>query len=215
LPPPQAEQKVGGSLQGEINEFLRQAQAAREGRGAKPGQVPTAQSPSPINPSSGRPGDARQKRTARRQADRPSRPTVPPAVTQPVRLEEPRKQRESLAQHVADTLDSSKFARRATRLSQVQESSDSDFREHMQRIFQHGVGTLKDDPASGAAKETTASTKISGLQATTAAAAIAPVARQSSDHKVAAGIAAMLTGKKAIRDAVILTEILQRPEQRW
>jgi hypothetical protein len=226
LPPPQAGQKVGDSLQGEINEFIRQAQAAREGRGAKPGQVPAAQSKGSIASFSDRLSDSRQKRVFRRpgQSDRDSRsqekrPTAPPPVIAKAspRLE-PAPPRESLAQHVAETLDSSKFARRATQLSQVQESTDSDFRRHMDRVFQHDLGNLKKETggifeAAGAAANAASDAAAAKMTAAAAGAqaGTAPVAtaKRTSD------IALFLAGRKNIRDAVILSEILQRPEHRW
>jgi len=224
---PPAPKKVGDSLQNEISEFLRQAQAAREGRaGAKSDE--SAPATAQITPSSGRPGDARSKRARRpmsEQSDRSSpskenRPTsrapIAPAIPEVSRapLEAAPQQRESVARHVAETLDSSKFAQRATRLSQVPELTDSDFRQHMQRVFQHNVGSLKDDALLTVSKIGGAAGKSAALPET-AAAAVAPVVRQLSDRKLAADIAALLAGGKGIRDAVILTEILQRPQDRW
>ncbi len=196
--PPQAPKKVGDSLQGEISEFLRQAQAAREGRGAKPGQAPAAQFQGSIAPASGRPSDARQKRVARwpAQSDRDSRsqekrPMAPPPVI--AKASGPQSEavppRESVAQHVTETLDSSKFARRATQLSQVQESTDSDFRRHMDRVFQHDLGNLKKETggifeAAGAAAH--AATDAAAAKLTAAAAGRNPARLQSPPLSVPA-----------------------------
>jgi hypothetical protein len=224
--PPQASKKVGDSLQGEINEFLRQAQAAREGRGAKPGQAPAAQSQGSITPFSGRPSDAGQKRVSRRpgQPDRDprfqeKRQAQPPVIAKASGPQsEPVPLRESLAQHVAETMDSSKFTRRATQLSQVQESTDSDFRRHMDRVFQHDLGNLKKETGgifevAGAAAHAVTDAAAAKLTAAAAGAqsGTAPVAttKRTSD------IALFLAGRKNIRDAIILNEILQRPEHRW
>jgi hypothetical protein len=123
-----------------------------------------------------------------------------------------------VAQHVADTLDSSKFAKRATQLSQVEQSTDKEFREHMQRVFQHDLGTLKKAPtgifeAAGAAAS--AESAAVSAKATAAAAGAQSGTAPVATHKRTSDIALFLAGRKNIRDAIILSEILQRPEHRW
>ena len=88
-----------------------------------------------------------------------------PAQNQPVR--------ETVAQHVAETLDNSKFVRRATQLSQVQRESDSEFQQHMQRVFQRELGTLKTESAGifEAAAATAAGVSATALAKATASAA--------------------------------------------
>jgi hypothetical protein len=145
---------------------------------------------------------------------------LPPVIVEAARAKsEPQPSaRESVAQHVAETLDSSKFMKRATQLSQVQEATDADFRQHMQRVFQLDLGSLKKEPtgifeAAGAAAK--AASAAVAAKATAAAAGAesgtAPVATQQRTSD----IALFLAGRKNIRDAIILSEILQRPEQRW
>jgi hypothetical protein len=234
--PPQPPKPAGDPLQTEINEFLRQAQAAREGRAApKPDQArpAAAQSGDMMTPSSGRPGDVKRQRPSRRppgaQPRRDSgreetrttaRPLARPVVVEVARARpEPKPPaRESVAQHVAETLDSSKFSKRATQLSQVQESTDADFRQHMQRVFQHDLGTLPKEAsgifeAAGAAAN--AATAALAAKASAAAAGAESGTAPVATYKHRSDIALFLAGRKNMRDAIILTEILQRPEHRW
>jgi hypothetical protein len=224
---PQKPGPPGDSLQSEIDDFLRQAQAAREGRTTgKAGQASPSTAQSEAGKKSGRPDETQRKkqqprRTVTRQTDRgvrrdESRPlsqtSLSKSTTESSSQQESQPRRESLAEHVAETLDSSKFARRATKLSNVQESLDAEFRQHMQRVFKHD---LVDTAGTAAGSSTPSSGPAANLAATATGVAVAPVVTLSADRKVAADIAALLAGGKGIRDAVILTEILQRPEQRW
>jgi hypothetical protein len=223
---PQQPGPAGDSLQSEIDDFLRQAQAAREGRTAdKAGQVSPSTAQSGTGRKSGQPDDTQRKkqsrRTVTRQTDRGVRrdenrasqtPLSKSSTSESRDQQEAQPRRESLAEHVAETLDSSKFARRATKLSQVQESHDAEFRQHMQRVFKHDLG---DTAGTAAGASPPSIGPAANLAAAATGAGVAPMVTPSGDRKVAADIAALLAGGKGIRDAVILTEILQRPEQRW
>ncbi|HTQ38000.1 MAG TPA: hypothetical protein VMJ32_03180 [Pirellulales bacterium] len=237
---PQPPKQAGDSLQSEIDQFLRQAQAAREGRAAaKPGEAtpaagkmrdPMFPSKDARLPSSGRPGDSGQQRTARRQPPAKQKPdagqkefapgsgTTPTTIAADVARDLPQAGRGSVAQHVAEMLDSSKFTKRATELSQVQQSTDAEFRAHMQRVFQHDLGNLKKEAAgifeAAGATANAASAAVmakANLAAAGAESGTAPVATR----KRTSDIALFLAGRKNMRDAIILTEILQRPEHRW
>ncbi len=72
---------------------------------------------------------------------RPSPPDVPPR--KPKRRS---RRRESVAQYVAEHIDSSKFAQRASSLSNIEKETD-EFQQHMQRVFERGVGKLERRPA--------------------------------------------------------------------
>jgi hypothetical protein len=219
------------ALQSEIDEFLKQAKAVREGKTATakptaasqsastsqrelpPKTARTAEFPSPRSPR--RLPPMLPKRGQRRDETRPVVRTLtpsPPAGT------ENRPVRESLSQHVAESLDNSKFARRATQLSQVQEDSDNEFKQHMQRVFQRELGTLKTESAGifETAAATAADVTATALAKATASAAgsqsaTAPVVVR----KGSTDISLFLAGRKNMRDAMILSEIMQRPEQRW
>ena len=75
--------------------------------------------------------------------------------------------------------------------SQVAQA-DENLEEHVHDVFDHQLGRLGDTPGETAKKS---------------GAAIPPTA--------AAGLAAMLANPGRIRQAIVLSEILQRPEHRW
>jgi hypothetical protein len=222
---PPAGKPAGDPLQNEIDEFLRQAKAAREGQGTAPQPMrPAVQGEQRGAPPQSRPGQPPIARPQRRLQPPPGKRVArrdetrqPPAVRPPVIVEvvEAAPVRESVAEHVAQAMDSEKFSRRATELSHVQKSTDDEFQQHMQRVFQHGLGSLKSEPAGifEAAAATAAATASAATVKADAAAGgkqtgTAPVATQ----KGASDIALFLAGRKNIRDAVILSEIIRRPE---
>lgn len=223
---PQKPGPAGDSLQSEIDEFLRQAKAAREGRTAdKTGQVSPSTAQSGKKPGQLDERKRQPRRTIARQTDRGVRrdefrplSQTPPSKSSKAESggqQESQPRRESVAEHVAETLDSSKFEKRAIKLSQVQESLDAEFRQHMQRVFKHDIGNLAGAPLRPSTPAADSGPAGKVLSGTAAGAAVAPSVTPAADRKVAADIAALLARGKGIRDAVILTEILQRPEQRW
>jgi hypothetical protein len=70
-----------------------------------------------------------------------------------------------------------------------------------------GAQGIFEAAGAAAASAVAAATPVAGADA----ASTAPTAAR----KAASDIAVFLAGRKNIRDAVILTEILQRPESRW
>lgn len=235
LNPPEPRQQGAGPpgqqpLQAEIEEFLRQAQALREGRPAAPrnqpvgGGRPAAQEQRmPPGAGAGRQGRparrAQQSGTKRNTAGemRPNSQRQAPSAPPAAQAEAAERPRESVAQYVAEHIDNSKFAERAGALSNIQKETD-EFQQHMQRVFEHGMGRHETGPlgvfesagaaaaAAQAAAATSATTLAGGAQSATAPTAV---------RKSAGNIALFLAGRKNIRDAIILTEILQRPEHRW
>lgn len=226
--PPQTAKEAKESLQTEIDQFLQQARAARENRAMqRPGQtIQDIEKRRSNIPVSGRPGSpqrqrptrtivAQPKREPRRDEGKPT-PRPQPSLAAEVAQDLPQSGRGSVAQHVAEMLDNSQFAKRAAKLSQVQQSSDDEFRSHMQRVFEHDVGRLKDDSAAAIGTGSPAGSGAAvSAAAPAAAASIAPVARQLANRKVPADIALLLANRRGMRDAVILKEILERPEYRW
>ncbi|HEY2761488.1 MAG TPA: hypothetical protein VGI75_12115 [Pirellulales bacterium] len=220
---PPVARAMNDPLQSEIDEFLKQAKSLREGKSAtssagkrnaaKQGEfaVPTAGSPSQRsrqrNPFLG-PG----KRMTRREQARPvarTAPIPPPVDSTPAR--------ESVAEHVAQALDRNKFDRRDAPLTQSQQDSDKEFRQHMERVFQRDLVTLK--PVAGifeaAAASAAAATADTDAKAVVAAAGSTTATAPNTIRQSSSDIALFLAGRKNIRDAVILSEILQRPVQRW
>jgi hypothetical protein len=137
---------------------------------------------------------------------------VTPVVGEVVEAERPR---ESLAEQLAHRPERSVFDQRARQLSQVQQASDSEFRQHMQKVFDHDVGKLK-PAAMGMFEAAGAAAAAVATQAASAAAAGAQSSTAPSTVRArTSDIALFLAGKKNIRDAIVLTEILRRPEERW
>jgi hypothetical protein len=100
----------------------------------------------------------------------------------------------------------------------MQEETDAEFQKHMQRVFAHDVSTLKPatlgvfESAGAAARAESASAAAAEKKsAGDSQSAYAP----TTARKQASDIALFLAGRKNIRDAIILNEILSRPESRW
>jgi hypothetical protein len=213
LPGTQPPQPGQQSLRSEIDNFLREAQAKREGRPVS--QQPTTEATPPMTAA-----QRQASRPVRRSPDLAKRPPPREAPKPPPPLppaEKPR-ERESVAQYVAEHIDSTAFAQRASSLSHLQEESDSEFQKHMQRVFEHDVGKMKSG-ALGVFEAAGASAAQASAAAATAATATAAGSESATapmaTRKTSSNIAVFLAARKNIRDAVILTEILQRPEHRW
>ncbi len=212
-PQPGPPQPAKDSLQAEINEFLRQAQAAREGRSSNQPQRDTAQPTQVSRPQRGRSfrraAGSQPRRGARRDETRPvPRPTPVVEIVEPTPVRQP----------LVERLDTEKFAQRAAQFSRMQEESDTEFQKHMDRVFSHDVSTLKPVPlgvfeaAAASKREETATAAAAAKESAGGAqSAYAP----SVNRKQASDIAPFLAGRKNIRDAIILNEILARPEARW
>ena len=100
------------------------------------------------------------------------------------------------APQVRKSIDTREFAERATHLGNL--TADHSLDDHLKQVFSHEVGTL----AAAAGDNLAAQNRAA------AAAAAATGTRQTLP------IAALLSGGN-LRNAIILNEILQRPEERW
>lgn len=208
---PAGEQQAKDPLQAEIDEFLRKAQAQREGQPEEPAQ----QRPQPIGDSSRRPRSKRRSGSTIRRESPQRPPPLPQATPVVVEVAPADRPRESLAEQMAHRTETGVFDQRTRPLSQMQQASDNEFQQHMNKVFDHQVGSLKPTAlgmfeAAGAAAAS-AATDAANVVAAGAQTSTAPV----TIHKGASDIALFLAGKKNIRDAIILSEILQRPEGRW
>jgi hypothetical protein len=102
----------------------------------------------------------------------------------------------SVADHVQQHLNTGQFAERAATLVDEDIAKDDASREaHRKQVFDHKLGSLS-DTSTGSVK-------------TAAAAQVA-----ASDIG-AIPVGALLSNPDSIRQAIILNEILTRPEQRW
>jgi hypothetical protein len=127
----------------------------------------------------------------------PSRP-MPPVVEAEIVDDEPVELRPALsrvAQHVAQHIDTRQFAQRAERLGDVPEQSDERMDAHLHQAFDHSLGKLS-----------------SGTHAITAA--HIPEVDNEMKSRVASHhpLLAMLANPQSVRNAMIVSELLKRPE---
>jgi hypothetical protein len=102
----------------------------------------------------------------------------------------------SVAEHVQQHLNTSQFAERAAHMVDDDiAKNDAEREAHRRQVFDHKLGTLS-DTSTGAAKAAT--------EATAAARDIGAIP-----------IGNLLANPDSLRQAIILNEILTRPEQRW
>jgi hypothetical protein len=108
--------------------------------------------------------------------------------------------RQSVSEHVREHLNVSATVRRLDRLGDNVEAADDDMDAHLKSVFDHRVGSLPSKQRSiGPAPSPNDSTS-----ALDAPAAPAPI-----------DFAALLGDGQNVRKAIVMSEILQRPEQRW
>lgn len=191
----------------EIGEFLRRAAERRAGG---PPQRPPQRPPQPPQPARAPQEPARRLVEAARplsqRTDAPApaaRPAAQPAA--PLRVEvvaEPRLG-EGVRRHVQQYLSTDDLVRHAEHLGDDVEQTDERLQARLHQTFDHElsrIGRLPGEPAS----ETEEAPTVEG----TYAGGEVPVT-------VAAGFAALLANADTLRQAIILNEILQRPEDRW
>jgi hypothetical protein len=185
-------------------------------RGGKPkGQKPQPR-PRPERP---RPEPPRQPQDPRPQAqpwNEPVEVRMPrerPLVAEPVQPEvvavdvvpvEPVVVRESVAEHVQRHIESGGID--STRLQSKVEQADERMTSHLHEAFDHRLGQLEGQ-GSKLIGTTVASTKSAALPQQT------PPAGDSSD--LAARVAQMMRTPADLSAAIVLNEILKRPEDRW
>jgi hypothetical protein len=152
----------------------------------------------------------------RRAADnlKPKRQTAkspPPKAPPPTKKQPPRRlveisqevqplqpaQGESVAAHVQKRMSTSEFDQRASHIVDDIVDADRKREQHLQQAFGHRVGTLTDTSVFEIATTETAENVV-----TQTAAAGLP-------------LASLLASPDSLRRAIVLNEILVRPEQRW
>jgi hypothetical protein len=101
----------------------------------------------------------------------------------------------SVSEHVQKHLDTRSFEQRASHMTKV-DQADEQLEERLHQAFDHDVGTLA---AEAKAKQTAEAA---------ATAVTAP--------KITAGsVSTMLKDRNSLRNAILMQEILRRPEERW
>jgi hypothetical protein len=110
---------------------------------------------------------------------------------------------EGIKQHVGKYLDAGEFQRRAAGLGEEVAQADEQIEQRLHTKFNHEVSSLAAVPGESAA----APRALPGGEPEDLAAALPSTA--------AAGLAAMLGSSEGIRRAIVINEILTRPEDRW
>jgi hypothetical protein len=176
----------------EIARFLQDA-ADRRGVGPRPAQRVGPQparrvGPPPAAPQRPAPGGW------------PQRPAETPVLLEPIEtVPEPA----SVAEHVRKQVPGQQFGGLTSDVGQRLARTGEVVQEHVHEVFDHQVGRLEGTPgesayAAQAEEAETPEDRITALPQT-----------------AAAGLAAMLAEPVSLRQAIVLTEILQRPEHRW
>jgi hypothetical protein len=191
--PPMAgpqQQGPGDPLQSEIEEFLRRASGGRKPGGAA----------APAGPDRTR--QARTRQPAARpdpRRGRPGQPSTPPQQPQPVAtardpgLDTP----EDLDRHVKQFMDIGEFDRRTAKLTSI-ERQDQQFEKHLKDTFTHEVGHLR-----------------GGALAISGSASVTSAAPPMAEGQARNFLALLLANPAELKTAVLLNEILPRPEHRW
>lgn len=145
------------------------------------------------------------------QPQRAGRPQVRPPAPKPVEefvqaevveSEGRRPLGAALAEEVRQHIDTDGIARHASRLGGEVASADERTEERLHAKFDHRLGDLE-----GTLGESSRATGVQEAQS--------PEDRITVPPAAAAGLAAMLTNTASLRQAIVLNEILQRPEHRW
>ena len=182
---PQPDRPPGGDFSGEIEDFLRKAAQRREGQ--KPDAAEPARQQRPQQPV------AQARREQPRQATpAPRKQLASPPVAQLAKPREKKPKRDITA-NVEEHLDTSRIGQRQiTSLDQAPSIAT-----HVSQVFDHTVGRLASRDLVSDAQTAVASSEVKR-------AAAEPVMFVS-----------LLANPENLQQAVILNEILQRPEHRW
>jgi hypothetical protein len=192
-------QQPNGGLRDEIERFLREAREQQE----QQGQTPREREMGGQGASS---GDAEKKKKQDRQRRKEEKEReaarqrakeisgsgrrVQPEIVEDVMVVG---QGSSLSQHVSSYMDSSKFSESASHLGEQVGLADERLASHLNQAFDHKIGNLagqaNEVERGGAA---VVHTVVSGAQ-----------------------LSAMLSDPRMFRHAIVLNEILTRPEHRW
>jgi hypothetical protein len=149
-------------------------------------------------------GEFLRRAAGRRGGQAPARrPPPPPPVPVEAEVVLERPPGDQVKEHVGEYLNTGSFARRAAHLGERVSGTEKQTAQHLQQAFGHDVSQLAGKPGE---------------------ASQAPAVEEASDAEdrltelpstAAAGLAAMLSNAESIRQAIIINEILPRPEHRW
>ena len=192
--PGAAPRRPAAAVDQEIEAFLRRAAQAKGGA-PPPGQPAAPQRPM----NAPRPATAQRPR-ASQSPGRPAAPPPLPQANQPVRrlarTDEQPHSHESIEEHVGRHINTQDVGERADHLVKA-DRAVNELDQHVHRALDHQIGHLVSGASSPNPTDTAATV------------AIAPASA------AAAGILQVLSTPEQLRNAVILTEIFQRPEEVW
>lgn len=190
---PRPQPNAGNAQRGlldEVERFLKDArknvEQAQQRQAAKSSPPPARAKP-PKLPQSKRNKDQERKKAPDRSKQKAAEPQR--RRLEPERSLDDVERGGSVAQHVRQHLDTSRFDQRAEQLSKLQQKIEQDIGAHVKSVFDHQIGTLAE--SSAAAAESTAAPSA---------------ARQIAD---------LLRDPQGVRNAVLLQEILRPPVERW
>jgi hypothetical protein len=176
------------ALKGEIEEFLRRVSNRREGQ---PQQRTAANPPRPAQamrpPAAASPQDRRRKPA----------PVIIASAGTPVVAEVVEAPRDDIDDHVKRYMNTRQFDQRAGQLTSI-DQKERKFDQQVQQAFAHEVGHLRPGSLAPAADERSVSDS---------APQVIEDDKQNKSYS-------LLTGSNLI-NAVIVSEIMQRPEHRW
>ena len=129
----------------------------------------------------------------------------PQPAEQPVQAvvieDEPRVKQ--LAEHVKNYFDSEKSTKQTDSLGREVAFKKNQFEQHVHQVFDHQLGEL--DLAASQASPVKIETALTGLGQS----------RAEEPPLFAAGLSAMLSNPDSLAQAIALSEIIHRPEERW
>lgn len=149
-------------------------------------------------------GDFLRRAAKRRGAERAGAPPPPPeAAAVEAEIVPERPVGDEVREHVGKYLNSGKFRRRSSRLGRDLAGTDERLEQHLHQVFDHQVSRLAGRAGEvaqtpGVLEPTETEDRLGELPST-----------------AAVGLAAMLSSGESLRQAIVISEILQRPEHRW
>jgi hypothetical protein len=193
VPPRPPKPRLDDPIANEVEEFLRRAAQARQS-GEKKAERRAAQPARPIlaepMPSKSPGGVLRGKAVEVVRERAPATPSPgEPALG------------DEVGQHVKTFLNEDAFAKRAQQLGTEVTQIDTQIDQHLHQTFDHALGKLATVPGEAAVAPTAVEPEG---EAITIAAAVSP-----------ANLFFALSDPDSIRQAIVLNEILRRPEERW
>lgn len=196
---------VIGILTG-IGKFMGMAQRAQQGQPPAPDARPPEQ---PIRAGAADEINEFLQRAAKARKGEQVRPVrraqLRPPVEKPVQVEVvgDTPVGVKIVQQVEKDIDTREFTQRSAQLGSEVAQADKQIDEHLHQVFDHRVSKLEAVPG----------------EAATAPVAIAPELTEQSLLDIpatfATGLTDLLADPDSVRQAIVMNEILHRPEERW